>query len=177
MQPYVGQIVRYVMRPGQIHAGQSELAAIITRVRTSHSVPSERPQEFKRLVKERKPDAEGVMTEITREVTELRMVPATEMAPPSVDLRIFVPDRDDMLRYERVMAQSETVKGHCWRPLDVASGDTAELVVRVTMLQANVAELSAQVVELANMVTEVVELANMVTEPVAETKKRAAAAR
>lgn len=33
MQPYVGQIVLYCLRPGQVHAGQSELAAIVTRVR------------------------------------------------------------------------------------------------------------------------------------------------
>jgi hypothetical protein len=34
MQPYVGQIVLYRLRPGQVRAGQSELAAIVTRVHT-----------------------------------------------------------------------------------------------------------------------------------------------
>ena|SRR5258708_7300066 len=32
MQPYIGQIVLYRLRPGQVRAGQSELAAIVTRV-------------------------------------------------------------------------------------------------------------------------------------------------
>ena len=33
-QPYIGQIVLYRLRPGQVRAGQSELAAIVTRVHT-----------------------------------------------------------------------------------------------------------------------------------------------
>jgi hypothetical protein len=76
MQPYVGQIVLYRLRPGQVRAGVSELAAIVTRV---HSL------------------AEG----------EER---------PCVDLRVFVPDSVDPLVQPRVMAQSDAVRSHCWRP-------------------------------------------------------------
>ena len=78
MQPYVGQIVLYRLRPGQVRAGISEIAAIVTRVHA-------------RL------DGE---------------------AKPCVDLRVFVPDSLDPLVQQRVMALSDTVQGHCWRPTD-----------------------------------------------------------
>jgi len=78
MQPYVGQIVLYRLRPGQVRAGISELAAIVTRVH---------------------PRRDGE-------------------AKPCVDLRVFVPDSLDPLVQQRVMAQSDTTGGHCWRPTD-----------------------------------------------------------
>jgi len=78
MQPYVGQIVLYRLRPGQVRAGISELAAIVTRVH---------------------PPSDGE-------------------AKPCVDLRVFVPDSLDPLVLGRVMAQSDAVRGHCWRPTD-----------------------------------------------------------
>ncbi len=81
MQPYVGQIVLYRLRPGQVRAGQSELAAIVTRVH---------------------PRLDG----------ETR---------PCVDLRVFVPDSLDPLVQQRVMALSDAVRGHCWRPTDAPS--------------------------------------------------------
>lgn len=85
MQPYVGQIVLYRLRPGQVRAGISELAAIVTRVH------SQAPGE----------------------------------AEPCVDLRVFVPDSVDPLVLPRVMAQSDTVRGHCWRPTDAPAAARA----------------------------------------------------
>jgi len=78
MQPHVGQIVLYRLRPGQVRAGISELAAIVTRVH---------------------PLLDGE-------------------EKPCVDLRVFVPDSLDPLVQQRVMAQSDVVRGHCWRPTD-----------------------------------------------------------
>ena len=86
MQPYVGQIVLYRLRPGQVRAGQSELAAIVTRVHA-------------RL------DGEDA---------------------PCVDLRVFVPDSVDPLVQPRVMALSENVRGHCWRPTDAPAAVSDE---------------------------------------------------
>jgi hypothetical protein len=81
MQPHVGQIVLYRLRPGQVRAGQSELAAIVTRVHPRLEADEE----------------------------------------PCVDLRVFVPDSLDPLVLLRVMAQSDAVRGHCWRPTDLAA--------------------------------------------------------
>lgn len=154
MQPYVGQIVLYVTRPGQAHAGQNELAAIVTRVLPSRAVSTERPQEFKRLIKERKPGEDGNMKEVTREVTEIRMVPDTSIAPPSVDLRIFIPDRADPLIQQSVMAASDRVTGHCWKPVNGFGRVEVHLdETEKAQMRADIAKLSEQVVELAELIT------------------------
>jgi len=90
MQPYVGQIVLYRLRPGQVRAGVSELAAIVTRVH---------------------PLAAGE-------------------AKPCVDLRVFVPDSLDPLVQPRVMAQSEAVCSHCWRPTDAPAAQAPRAKTR-----------------------------------------------
>ena len=87
MQPYVGQIVLYRLRPGQVRAGVSELAAIVTRVHP------------------RAHDGEK---------------------DPCVDLRVFVPDSLDPLVQPRVMAMTDAVRGHCWRPTDALAARAPE---------------------------------------------------
>jgi len=148
MQPYLGQLVTYRLRPGQVRAGQTDLAAIVVRIHPERIVRVERPEIFKRIVKVRGDDGKPV----EREVREMRMVPDTGKAPPSADLVIFPPDGEP-LRYTNVAEKSEAVTGHCWFVQEGASAaDLPALLQRLTKAEADIAVLSSQIVRLAGMV-------------------------
>lgn len=120
MTPYIGMPVLYHLRPGQVRAGQSELAAVITRVNSPRPMKIEQVQTFKRAetIKERDAEA-GELRERIKVHDEQRLVEGSAMSAESVDLTIFLPDAEP-LRYQNVMAKSEAVTGHCWAPTPLA---------------------------------------------------------